>query len=80
MDVRALVAREADEARLALLLGKVEREVEFVEAAHTPRNTLIRAVRTDVEPRAEDRAAYAALAAEWQVTPALQVLLEQAAD
>jgi SAM-dependent methyltransferase len=70
---------DAFRAALLRLAGYRVDVVEFVEAAHTPRNTLIRAVRTDAHPRPEDQEAYDALVAEWQVTPALQVMLERAA-
>ena len=68
---------DAFRAALLRLSGYRVVVVEFVEAAHTPRNTLIRAVRTDAPPRREDRQAYEALVAEWQVKPALEVLLER---
>jgi SAM-dependent methyltransferase len=53
--------------------------VEFVESAHTPRNTLIRAVRTN--PSARPGAAHEAgdLAAAWSVRPRLAELLDRAA-
>jgi hypothetical protein len=69
---------DAFRAALLRLSGYRVDVIEFVEAGQTPRNTLLRAVRTDAAPRPEDREAYEALAAEWQVVPALQVLLEQA--
>lgn len=48
--------------------------VEFVDSAHTPRNTLLRAVRTGArDPSAQDE--YDALAAAWSLTPRLGVLL-----
>ena len=68
---------DAFRAALLRLSGYRVDVVEFVEAAQTPRNTLIRAVRTDATQRPEDRDAYEALVAEWQVTPALQILLER---
>jgi len=49
--------------------------VEFVESAHTPRNTLLRAVRTGAAPdpaRGED---YLALLSTWGVRPRLEELL-----
>ncbi|HYN93824.1 MAG TPA: SAM-dependent methyltransferase [Pilimelia sp.] len=52
--------------------------VEFVDSAHTPRNLLLRARRTGAPPTAEQRAEYAALAAGWQVVPALARLLDGA--
>jgi SAM-dependent methyltransferase len=69
---------DALRAALLRLSGYRVDVVEFVEVGKTPRNTLIRAVRTDAEPRPADLAAYEALIAEWQVTPALQTLLDRA--
>jgi SAM-dependent methyltransferase len=63
-----------DTLRAALLRAsgyKVD-VVEFVDSAHTPRNLLLRARRTG-QPAARDD--YAALTAEWGVTPALEKLL-----
>jgi SAM-dependent methyltransferase len=45
--------------------------VEFVDTAHTPRNALIRAVRTGAAATPETRAAYDDLTAQWGVRPAL---------
>jgi SAM-dependent methyltransferase len=67
---------DAFRAALLRLAGYRVDVVEFVEAAHTPRNTLLRAVRTDAMPTPEDREAYAELVAHWQVKPALESLLE----
>jgi SAM-dependent methyltransferase len=50
--------------------------VEFVESAHTPRNTLLRAVRTGADG-ADAQAELDALLAQWPVRPALAALLEQ---
>ncbi len=48
--------------------------VEFVESRHTPRNTLLRAVRTGAAPPGT-AAELAALTSAWQVTPRLATLL-----
>ncbi len=50
--------------------------MEFVGSEHTPRNTLIRAVRTGAAPTPEQVAEYEALTAAWSVVPRLQTLLE----
>ncbi|HEY6737965.1 MAG TPA: SAM-dependent methyltransferase [Actinopolymorphaceae bacterium] len=50
--------------------------VEFVESAHTPRNLLIRAVRTGAEPSPQARQDYRAMIDAWGVRPALDALLE----
>jgi predicted flap endonuclease-1-like 5' DNA nuclease len=45
--------------------------VEFVESKHTPRNTLLRAVRTGATPSDRARAEYDDLTRTWGVHPAL---------
>jgi len=50
--------------------------VEFVDSAHTPRNSLLRCVRTGSVGHADVRADYDRLVADWQVTPRLAELLE----
>jgi SAM-dependent methyltransferase len=50
--------------------------VEFVESRHTPRNTLLRAVRTGAPAGASARAELDELTSTWQVTPRLQALLD----
>jgi hypothetical protein len=49
--------------------------VEFVESRHTPRNTLLRAVRTGSTPPAEARAELEELIDTWHVRPRLRELL-----
>jgi SAM-dependent methyltransferase len=55
--------------------------VEFVDSAHTPRNLLLRARRTEAALRAPEvagrRAEYDALTEQWGVTPALETLLSR---
>jgi hypothetical protein len=63
-------------ATLLRLLGYRVEVVEFVSSRHTPRNTLIRAVRTGAAPAPELVARYRELTAAWQVTPALARLLD----
>jgi hypothetical protein len=62
-------------AALLRLLGYRVEVVEFVESRHTPRNALIRAVRTGARPDDRRRAEYLDLADAWRVRPALEVLL-----
>lgn len=50
--------------------------IEFVPSEHTPRNTLLRAVKTGARPDPRAAAEYAALVKEWDVTPKLSTLLE----
>jgi SAM-dependent methyltransferase len=61
-------------AELLRLNGYRVDVVEFVDSAHTPRNLLLRARRTGAPPPRQ-RAEYAALTAQWGVTPALEKLL-----
>ncbi|BCJ44209.1 hypothetical protein GCM10010168_10220 [Actinoplanes ianthinogenes] len=49
--------------------------VEFIDSAHTPRNLLLRARRTGAPATREQRAEYDALLDQWQVKPALAVML-----
>jgi hypothetical protein len=49
--------------------------VEFVESRHTPRNTLLRAVRTRGGPDPRAAGEYAALADAWRLRPKLAELL-----
>jgi SAM-dependent methyltransferase len=65
-----------DAVRAALMRSEGYRVevVQFVESKHTPRNTLLRAVRTG-STSAEAAEEYAALVAQWQVTPRLAELL-----
>jgi SAM-dependent methyltransferase len=64
--LRALVLR---------MLGYRVDVVEFVDSRHTPRNALIRAVRTGAAPATEVIEQYRALTADWHLTPALERLL-----
>ena len=50
--------------------------MEFVDSKHTPRNTLLRAVRTGApDPGGAVRASYDELVGAWGLTPRLAVLL-----
>ena len=49
--------------------------MEFVESRHTPRNTLLRAVRTGAAASEDSRAELAELTQRWQVRPRLAELL-----
>jgi SAM-dependent methyltransferase len=66
------VLTDALRAALLRVLGYRVDVVEFVESAHTPRNVLLRAVRTGAPAPADQRADYRALVEAWSVTPALQ--------
>jgi SAM-dependent methyltransferase len=64
--LRALILR---------ILGYRVDVVEFVDSRHTPRNALIRAVRTGAPPVPHVLAEYRELVEQWQVTPALARML-----
>ena len=70
------VLTDALRASLLRLAGYRAEVVEFVDPEHTPRNTLIRAARTDAVPDEATVEAYAALTREWAVVPALARMLE----
>jgi SAM-dependent methyltransferase len=58
-------------ADLLRLLGYKVDVVEFIDSRHTPRNALIRAVRTQAPPTARRAAEYAELVQAWRLRPAL---------
>jgi SAM-dependent methyltransferase len=68
-----------DALRAALLRqhGYRVEVIQFVESRHTPRNTMVRAVRTGAMPSPEVQAEYDALVGEWGVRPALEALLDR---
>jgi hypothetical protein len=49
--------------------------IEVVDSEHTPRNALIRAVRTEAPPDRPTLDAYWSLVTSWGVQPALATLL-----
>ncbi|MCW2848501.1 MAG: SAM-dependent methyltransferase [Marmoricola sp.] len=51
--------------------------VEFVDSVHTPRNTLLRAVRTGTAPPRQARDEYDALVSTWHLQPQLAELLNE---
>ena len=69
---------DALRASLMRLQGYRVDVVEFVESEHTPRNTLLRAVRTGAPVKGGGlRSEYDDLVDAWQLTPALAVLLDE---
>jgi SAM-dependent methyltransferase len=66
---------DALRAMVLRILGYRVDVVEFVDSAHTPRNTLIRAVRTGAPARPEVLAEYQSLLEQWEVRPALSVMM-----
>ncbi|PPK97353.1 methyltransferase family protein [Kineococcus xinjiangensis] len=67
-------------ALLLRLLGYRTDVVEFVDSRHTPRNALLRAVRTGAPARPELVAEYRQLTAAWRVEPALARMLRPEVD
>lgn len=72
------VLTDALRAAILRLVGYRVEVFEFVDTRHTPRNALIRAVRTDVPATDDLREAYARLTADWGVVPALASRLASA--
>ena len=68
-----------DAARAAILRQRGYRVevIQFVEAGDTPRNVLLRAVRTDAPPSPEVQHEYDDLLATWHVRPALARMLDE---
>jgi SAM-dependent methyltransferase len=69
------VLTDALRAAILRLLGYRVEVIEFIESRHTPRNVLIRAVRTGAAPAAEQARDYRALVQAWGVRPRLAELL-----
>ncbi len=70
------VLTDALRAEVLRLLGYRVEVIEFIGSRHTPRNSLIRAVRTDAPVNAKRARDYLDLTETWQVRPRLQDLLE----
>ena len=66
---------DALRAAILRLAGYRVDVVEFVESRHTPRNTLLRAVRTGRDPDGQAREDYATLVDTWRLRPKLAELL-----
>jgi hypothetical protein len=69
------VLTDALRAALLRLAGYRVEVVEFVPTQHTPRNVMIRAVRTGAPPTAHLIQEYADLVREWPVRPYLADLV-----
>ena len=69
------VLTDALRAAILRMVGYRVDVIEFVESQHTPRNVLIRAVRTSAPVAKETVQAYWSLIADWRVQPALATLL-----
>jgi SAM-dependent methyltransferase len=69
------VLTDALRAAILRLAGYRVEVVEFVASRHTPRNVLIRAIRTGAAPAPDRAEEYAALVGAWGVRPRLAALL-----
>jgi SAM-dependent methyltransferase len=69
------VLTDALRAAILRIVGYRVDVIEFVDSVHTPRNALIRAVRTGAAPGEATVTSYRSLLAEWGVQPALATLL-----
>lgn len=58
-------------AQILRILGYRVEIIEFIGGEHTPRNLMIRAVKTDAAPDAVDIDRYRQICAQWAITPAL---------
>lgn len=74
------VLTDAFRAALLRMLGYRVDVVEFVESKHTPRNTLLRAVRTGSPPDPSHASEYVELSTTWGVRPALHDRLADQVD
>jgi SAM-dependent methyltransferase len=59
-------------AQLLRIAGYRVEVIEFVAGEHTPRNLMIRAVKTDAKPDSLDIQRYVEMSSQWGVTPALE--------
>jgi SAM-dependent methyltransferase len=59
-------------AQLLRIMGYRVEVIEFVGGEHTPRNLMIRAVKTDAKPDTLDIDRYLEITAQWAITPALE--------
>lgn len=65
------ILTDAFRTQILKLLGYRVEAIEFVGGEHTPRNLMIRAVRTGAQPSESDVNDYRSLISQWQVKPAL---------
>ena len=72
------VLTDAFRASLLRQYGYRVDAIQFVGSEHTPRNVLLRAIRTGAESGADVRREYTDLVAQWGVRPALERMLADA--
>lgn len=68
---------DALRAQILRLLGYRVDVIEFIGGEHTPRNLMIRGVKTGAKPDAQDIARYKEMIEMWKVKPALAERLEK---
>ena len=71
------ILTDAIRAQVLRLLGYRVDVIEFVGGEHTPRNVMIRAVKTGAKPEAIDAERLKELIKQWRVTPALVTRLSE---
>ncbi len=69
------VLTDAVRAQLLRLVGYRVEVVEFVDSRHTPRNAMVRAVRTGARPTPAQVDEYRDLVSQWEIRPALEQML-----
>ena len=62
---------DALRAQILKLLGYRTEVIEFIGGEHTPRNIMIRAVKTGAKPDSKDIESYKKMLSDWQIDPAL---------
>lgn len=72
------ILTDALRAQILRIMGYRTEIIEFVGDEHTPRNLIIRAIKTGASPDPRDIARYKELVAFWAVTPALSTMLNLA--
>ncbi len=69
------ILTDALRAQILRIVGYRTEIIEFVGDEHTPRNLIIRAIKTGAKPDPSDIERYKELVAIWSVTPALSAML-----
>ena len=69
------ILTDALRAQILRIMGYRTEIIEFVGDEHTPRNLIIRAIKTGAKPDPSDIERYKELVAIWSVTPALSTML-----
>ncbi|MEI6867730.1 MAG: SAM-dependent methyltransferase [Actinomycetes bacterium] len=69
------ILTDAIRVQILKILGYRVETVEFIGGEHTPRNLMIRAVKTGAQPESSEIAKYQQLISEWGFSPALAIRL-----